>query len=102
SNAANLVEAGDLELRVFDGGARSSMLVTENRTVALVDVDDLVGGLTTDDTEFAETAYDAVADDWAAAEAFTLRTPAIDRVRQTLDEDIGEDVEADFSDALAS
>jgi len=102
SNAANLVEAGDLELRVFDGDARSSMLVTENRTVALVDVDDLVGGLITDDAEFTETAYDAVVDDWDDAEAFTLRTPAIDRVRQTLDEDISPDVEADFESVLES
>jgi len=102
SNAANLVEAGDLELRVFDGDARSSMLVTEDRTVALVGVGGLVGGLTTDDAEFTETAYDAVADDWDDAEAFTLRTPAIDRVRQTLDEDISPDVEADFDAVLAS
>ncbi|WP_256944020.1 transcriptional regulator TbsP domain-containing protein, partial [Halobacterium hubeiense] len=82
--------------------ARSSMLVTEDRTVALVGVGGLVGGLTTDDAEFTETAYDAVADDWDDAEAFTLRTPAIDRVRQTLDEDISPDVEADFDAVLAS
>jgi len=102
SNAANLVEADALELRVFDGDARSSMLVTAERTVALVEVGGLVGGLTTDDAEFAETASDAVADDWADAEQFTLRTPAIDRVRQTLNEDISPDVEADFESVLES
>jgi len=102
SNAANLVEAGDLELRTFDGDGRSSMLVTEDRTVALVETGGLVGGLATDDDEFAGTAYDAATADWDDAEEFTLRTPAIDRVRSTLDEDIGAEVGDDFDDVLAS
>ncbi|NIC00476.1 DUF5821 family protein [Halobacterium sp. R2-5] len=102
SNAANLVEDGSLELRLLGDDTRSSMLVTEDRTVALLEVGGLVGGLTTDDAEFAETAYDAVTDDWAAAEEFMLRTPAIDRVSQTLGENISADVEEDFGDVLAS
>ncbi|SEW30041.1 transcriptional regulator TbsP [Halobacterium jilantaiense] len=102
SNAANLVESGDLELRTFDGDGRSSMLVTQNRTVALVETGGLVAGLATDDDEFAGTAYDAATADWADAEAFTLRTPAIDRVRSSLDDDIGTEVGDDFDDVLAS
>ncbi|MXR22403.1 transcriptional regulator TbsP [Halobacterium bonnevillei] len=102
SSAANLVEAESLELRVLDDDTRSSMLVTDDRTVALVEAGGLVGGLTTDDEQFTETAYDAVTDDWADADSFNLRTPAIDRVRQSLDEDISPDVEADFENVLES
>ncbi|MCG1004980.1 MULTISPECIES: transcriptional regulator TbsP [Halobacterium] len=102
STAANLIEENILELRTVNGGLRSSMLVTADRTVALLEGSELTGGLPTDDDDFTDIAYDAVGDDWEAAEEFTLRTPAIDRVRQTLGEDIGEDVEADFSEVLAS
>ncbi|MFB6268858.1 MAG: transcriptional regulator TbsP [Halobacterium sp.] len=102
SSAANLVESGDLELRVVEDSGRSSMLVTDEQTVALVAAGGLVGGLATDDAEFTETAYDAVTGDWEAADEFNLRTPAIDRVRQTLDADISADVEADFEDVLES
>ena len=102
SNTADLVEDGTLELRVLDDSTRSAVLATEDRTVALLEAGGLVGGLTTDDDEFAETAYDAVTDDWEAAEAFNLRTPAISRVSQTLDDEISPDVEDDFDSVLAS
>jgi hypothetical protein len=102
SSAANLVEAGDLDLRVTDDSGRSSMLVTADRTVALVEAGGLVGGLTTDDTEFTDTAYDAVTNDWEGADEFNLRTPAIDRVRESLDTDIGPEVEDDFEHVLES
>ena len=81
SNAANLVEDGDLEFRVLDDDSRSAMLVTDDRTVALLETGGLVGGLATDDEGFTGTAYDAATGDWEGAEPFTLRTPAIDRVR---------------------
>jgi hypothetical protein len=102
SNTADLVEDGTLELRILDDATRSSVLVTEDRTVALLEAGGLVGGLTTDDAEFTETAYDAVTEDWDAAEEFNLRTPAISRVRQTLDDEISADVGDDFDDVLAS
>ena len=102
SSAANLVETDDLELRVVEDPGRSSMLVTDDRTVALVQAGGLVGGLTTDDAEFTATAYDAITDDWAGAEEFNLRTPAIDRVRQSLDTDISTDVEDDFEHVVES
>jgi hypothetical protein len=102
SNTANLVEAGDLAVRVLDDDGRSAMLVTDERTVALLETGGLVGGLATEDAEFTDAAYDAVSTDWEAAEEYGLRTPAIDRVRQTLDDDISADVGDDFDDVLAS
>jgi hypothetical protein len=102
SNTANLVESGVLDIRVLEDDTRSSMVVTDEQTVALLEAGGLVGGLATDDTEFTGTAYDAVSADWDAAEPFNLRTPAIDRVSETLDEEIGPDVEDDFETVLES
>ncbi|AAG19730.1 hypothetical protein VNG_1412H [Halobacterium salinarum NRC-1] len=102
STAANLVEDGSLALRTVDVENRSPMLVTEERAIALLETGRFVGGLATDDDDLAETAYDAANTDWAAADEFALRTPAIDRVRETLGDDINADVGDDFDDVLAS
>jgi len=102
SNTADLVEADTLELRTLGDDTRSSMLVTDDHTVALIEAGDQVGGLATDDTDFTSAAYDSVSDDWADAEPFKLRTPGITRVRQTLDAEISPEVEHDFDDVLAS
>jgi hypothetical protein len=102
SNAANLVESGDLDVRVFDGDSPSAMLVTADRTVALLETGGMVGGLATEDGEFTGAAYDAVTADWEAAAEYGLRTPAIDRVRDTLDDDISADVGDDFDGVLES
>jgi hypothetical protein len=102
SNTADLVESESLELRTLADDTRSSMLVTGDQTVALIEADDSVGGLATDDADFTAAAYDAVSLEWEDAEPFNLRTPGISRVRETLDSEIGADVEADFEDVLAS
>ena len=101
SNTADLVEADTLELRTLED-TRSSMLVTDDHTVALIEAGDHVGGLATDDDEFTSAAYDSVQADWDDANAFKLRTPGISRVRQTLDDEISPEVEDDFNDVLAS
>ncbi|QLC32719.1 hypothetical protein EFA46_000330 [Halarchaeum sp. CBA1220] len=102
SNTADLIESGALALRTSDDLSRSSLLVTDDRVVALVTAGEQTAGLVTDDEAFVPVAGDAVRADWEAAEEYTLRTPAISRVRQTLDDEIGADVEADFTDVLAS
>jgi hypothetical protein len=102
SNTANLVESGALEIRVLEDDTRSSMLVTDDEAVALLEAGGLVGGLATDDAEFTGTAYDAVSEDWEGADEFNLRTPAIDRVSESLDAEIGPEVEDDFETVLES
>jgi hypothetical protein len=101
STAADLIEAGRLELRVLDGSA-NTLLVTADRAMALVAAGDSVAGLTTDDGGFVDDANAQYAADWEAAEAFNLRTPAISRVRRSLSDDIGPEVADDFDAVLAS
>lgn len=102
SNAADLVADDALELRTLENGSENSLLISPEQVVALVNVGDVVAGLTTDDAEFVDIAYDAYATTWEDTTPFNLRTPPLSRVRSTLDEDIGEGVEADFTGVLNS
>jgi len=89
SNAADLVEAGALELRNLDEDTDNALLVTADRTVAVVAAGGAVAGLATDDEEFVALAYEDYTERFDAADTFNLRTPAISRVRQTMADDIG-------------
>lgn len=102
SNTADLLEADALELATAEDSSRSSLFVTEDRTVSLVEAGGQIGGLVTDDADFTGTSYDAAVDAFDAAEAFSLRTPGISRVRETLDEEISPDVEGDFEGVMSS
>jgi len=102
SNAADLIDQDALELRTIEESPENSLLVTEGEVVALVRAGNRVGGLSTDDDDFVTTAYDAYMSEWEEAETFTLRTPPISRVRETLEADISPEAEEDFDNILAS
>ena len=102
STAADLVDAGTLALRTTADLPRASLLVDDESVLALVEAGDRVAGLAADETEFVTAAAAVYGDDWADADPFTLRTPAISRVRDSLSADISPDVEADFDAVLAS
>ncbi|MFB6207303.1 MAG: DUF5821 family protein, partial [Haloglomus sp.] len=102
ANAADLVESAGLSLRTLADGTRSSILVTDDEVIALVEAGNRVGGLVTDDASFVAAASAAVESEWEAADAFNLRTPALSRVERTLADELGPAVESDFEDVLAS
>jgi hypothetical protein len=103
SNAADLVDQGRLELRrLNDEDPDNSLLVTPNSVVALVETGSTVGGLTTDNEEFIGEAYETFTAAFEDATPFSMRTPAISRVRESLTADIGPEVEQDFASVLAS
>ncbi|MFP8952302.1 transcriptional regulator TbsP [Natrialbaceae archaeon A-arb3/5] len=102
SNAADLIAAGSLSLRSLEEAPENSLLITEDRVVAVVHAGDRVGGLITDDESFVDDTYDTYAARWEDAEAFNLRTPPITDVRETLSEEIGPDAEDDFTAILNS
>ncbi|MCU4740345.1 DUF5821 family protein [Halobacteria archaeon AArc-m2/3/4] len=102
SNAADLIVEDALALRTLDQAPENSLLITDDRVVAVVHAGDRVGGLVTDDEEFVEAAVDSYASRWEDADAFNLRTPPISRVRETLSDEISTDAEGDFSAILNS
>ncbi len=103
SNAADLVERDRLELRsTGEDEVENSLLVTGESVVALVETGSTVGGLTTDNSEFIEDAYETFTAAFEDAESFSMRTPPISRVRESLADEIGPAAEADFGEVLAS
>jgi hypothetical protein len=102
SVAADLIEADTLAVRTLEELPRNSLFVTDDAIVSLVDGGAKAAGLSTTDDGFVETAAGHYGEQWADAPAFSLRTPAISAVRETLTEDIGEAAASDFDDVLAS
>ena len=102
SNAADLIDAGSLSLRTTDEVPSNSLLVTEEVVIALVTADDRVGGLTADDSEFVSEAYDSYSEQFESADEFSLRTPPLTRVRDTLGDEISGDAQHDFDEVLSS
>jgi hypothetical protein len=102
SNAADLVDAGTLSLRTTDDVPSNSLLVTDEVVIALVTADDRVGGLTADDEEFVSEAYDSYTAQFEDASKFSLRTPPLSRVRDTLGDEISSDAQQDFDEVLSS
>lgn len=102
SNAADLVESGTLHLRTVEDGTGNALLVTDDSVLALVSAGERVAALTTDDGSFVADAAETYEERFEAAEPFNLRTPALTRVRETLDEEIGPESLSDFDTVLSS
>ena len=102
SRTADLVADNDLAVRTVGTPSANSLVITEDAVTAVVAAGEQVAGLRTDDPEFVETTREEIADRWADAEAFRLRTPAISEIRTTLSEDIGGAVREDFDTILRS
>ena len=100
SRAADLIADGDLDLRVLDGEVDNALFVSPSRVVALVTAGEGVAALSTDDDEFVGEVYEAHRSAFDGAAAYTLRTPAISRVRETLESEIGAETRADFDAVL--
>ena len=103
SDAADLVENGTVELRILpESGSDNTLFVAEESLYALVSATDGVAALAADDDAFITDAYETFTGQFEQAEAFDLRTPGLTRVRQTMDDQIGETARADFDAVLAS
>ena len=102
SRTADLVADNDLAVRTVETANTNSLVITENAVTAVVAAGEQVAGLRTDDPAFVETTREELADRWADAEPFRLRTPAISEIRSTLSEDIGPAVREDFDTVLGS
>ena len=96
SQVADLIDRDALELRTTSDITRSSLLVSDDEVVTIVTLGDELTGLRSADEELVENIRSTFVDDWDDGDAFSLRTPPLSRVRETLGEDFGDDVEDDF------
>ena len=102
SRTADLIADDALAVRTLDAPTANSLILTQEAVTAVVAAGEQVAGLRTDDSDFVETTRDRIADRWAAADAFRLRTPAISQIRATLAEEIGAAIREDFDQLVAS
>jgi len=102
STAADLVAADRLTLQTLEGEPANSLLVSEQSVVSLVSAGEYVAGLVTDDETFVADAYEYYTGLRSGADDFSLRTPPLSRVRETLDSDIGSEAATDFDAVLES
>jgi len=102
SKAADLVEADDLDPRLLSGSVDNALLVSESAVTALVAAGDRVAALSTTEASFVSEVRATYEEPFAAAESYTLRTPPISRVRDSLGAEVGETTRAEFDAVLAS
>jgi hypothetical protein len=102
SGIADLVAADLFEVRTLGSVPRHSLLLTDDSLLSFVQGTSAVAGLRTADDSFVSELYDEYSDRWAEAEAFSLRTPPLSHVRNTLEEDIGAPAVEDFDRILDS
>lgn len=96
SHIAELVDQGRLELRTTTDITRSSLLISDDQIITVITLDDELTGLRSMDDELVTNARTTFDNDWESGEEFSLRTPPISRVRETLADELGEGVEDDF------
>ncbi|MFW5918700.1 MAG: transcriptional regulator TbsP [Halanaeroarchaeum sp.] len=102
STAADLIEADVLSLRTLSESVYCSTIVTDVATVAVVEAEDVVGGLATKDADFVDVTFESATAEWNRSSSYSLRTPAISRVYETLEREIGPDVREDFEAMLGA
>ncbi len=102
SAIADLVAAGTFSIRTLDTIPRHSLLVTSSFVISLVEAGSRTAGLTATDTSFVSTVYAEYDERWSQAEMFSLRTPPLTTVRETLTEEFGPETAADFDRMLDS
>lgn len=102
SGIADLVAAELFEVRTLGSVPRHSLLLTDDGALSFVQGDDAVAGLRTTEDDFVSGLYKEYSDRWGDAEEFSLRTPPLSHVRETLEADIGADAVEDFDRILDS
>lgn len=102
SNAADHVEHGTLSLRVIGDRAENTLLVTDDRVLALVATGSTVAGLAGEAADLVDATGEKYHSAWEDADEYTLRTPALSAVRTELGDELDSDVEGDFTGMLDS
>ncbi|MFB6188193.1 MAG: DUF5821 family protein, partial [Halobacteriaceae archaeon] len=102
SRAANLVASDDIVLKTSEELPRNSLFVLDELLISMVELENDMAGLRTDDDSFVQAANSYYTTQWQNATQFELRTPPLEEVYSSLSTDIGPETQSDFADVLAS
>lgn len=97
SKAADLVADGHLHLRYMDSPPKSAIAVDGTRAFSIVDGIDQFGLLTAESETFVQRLTDTYRSLFDEAETYTIQTPPISQIVQTLDDRLGESRREDFT-----
>jgi len=100
STLADLVAEDTVSIRVLDRVPRHSLVLTEEFLLSLVETGSHVRGLPMTEESFVESSYEYYDQLWRRADTFSLRTPPLSHIRDTLEAEIGSDVAKDFDRIL--
>ena len=100
SRMADLVDSGRVEIRTLEKVPRASLLLTEEVVVTVVEGGDHIAGLTSTKRSFVTATYEDFDNRWNRAEAYSIRTPPLTHIRETMAEEIGEQATADMDRIL--
>jgi len=100
SPCADLINNGILKLKTITQDVNSTLIISENTTASLVTIGDSTTALTSEEDEFVGNAREEYNSQWEAKAKYTLRTPPITKINETLAEDIGKDTLEDFQAIL--
>lgn len=102
STAADLIDEGTLSLGTIEEAGTGQLIVTDDTVVSLVTAGQRVAALGTDDEEFVANANERSEERWETSSSYSLRTPPLSRIRETMTEAFDSGVRDDFDAVLAS
>lgn len=101
ARAANLVDAGKLAVREREPVGDTPLIVGEDQIRVPLLLDGTGAAIVSAEGSFSEAAPESVVDSWEHGEEFSLRTPALTRIRESMAEDLGAALQEDFDQGLA-
>lgn len=102
SVAADLVAADRLTIRTSTALPEGFLFLTEKTTTVIIAGSERTAGLAADDSTFVAHMFDEYDDIWKEATDFTVRTPPLTRIRESLNDELGPAIRADFDAVLHS
>lgn len=100
SRLADRVSEDRLAVRTLDDVPRAQLLLTEEVLISIVEGGDGVAALSSTDGSFVTSTHEEYTRRWERSTDFSLRTPPLTRVRETMAEEIGEQAVTDFDTSL--
>lgn len=100
TKAADLVDDDQLVIRIVEELPRNSLFLGSDRSVVLVTNNDDVFGVQIDSDDVVSSLSQAYEEEWTNAGTFDLRTPALSRIRESLQDEFDDSFLEEFDNTF--
>lgn len=97
SQTADLIVNETLEIHKTGSLPGNALIISESALSVIVTAGPNTAALTTTEGPFVSDSFAYFSDVWDDAESYSLRTPPLSKIQQSLRESIGPEVESDFN-----